>query len=129
MRDLSGLVCLESLEVLDLEDNDITELFEFDMCDSITQINLRNNKIEDVSELSYVSALPKLNYLCILDNPCCNEKTRMENKIKDNFKDEIIVDNGYTWIQIALEHNYFWIKAMYDDKDNLIEIYIDIIIH
>lgn len=42
-----------------------------------------------------------------------------------NFKDEIIVDNGYTWIQIALEHNYFWIKAMYDDKDNLIEIYID----
>jgi len=43
-----------------------------------------------------------------------------------NFKDEVIVDSGYTWIQIAPFEHKFWIKAMYDEKDNLVEVYIDI---
>jgi len=43
-----------------------------------------------------------------------------------NFKDEVIIDNGYTWIQIAPFDGNYWIKVMYDEKDNLIEIYIDV---
>ena len=43
-----------------------------------------------------------------------------------NFKDATIVDNGYTWVQIALENANFWIKAMYDENNNLIEIYVDV---
>lgn len=43
-----------------------------------------------------------------------------------NFKDEIIVDNNYTWVQIALENENFWIKVMFDEKNDLIEIYIDV---
>ena len=43
-----------------------------------------------------------------------------------NFKDEVIIDNNYTWIQIAPINNNYWIKAMYDDNDKLVEIYIDI---
>lgn len=43
-----------------------------------------------------------------------------------NFKDETIIGDNYTWIQIApFDHN-FWIKAMYDDNDELVEIYIDV---
>ena len=43
-----------------------------------------------------------------------------------NFKDMTIVDSNYTWIQIALQNENFWVKAMYDENNNLIEIYVDV---
>lgn len=36
-----------------------------------------------------------------------------------------IVDAGYSWVQIALEGQYFWITSMFDENDRLVEIYID----
>ena len=36
-----------------------------------------------------------------------------------------IVDTGYSWVQIALEHQFFWITSMFDEQDRLVEIYID----
>ncbi len=53
-----------------------------------------------------------------------NVKENLE--VHYNFKDEIIVGNDYTWIQIAPFDNNFWIKSMYDEKDNLVEVYIDV---
>ena len=47
-------------------------------------------------------------------------------EIHYNFKDEIIADNNYTWIQIAPMESNYWIKAMYDENDKLVEVYIDI---
>lgn len=47
-------------------------------------------------------------------------------EVNYNFKHEIIIDNNYTWIQIAPINNNYWIKAMYDEKNELIEIYIDV---
>ena len=38
-----------------------------------------------------------------------------------------IADDGYKWIQVAFENRHFWLTAMYDDKDNLIELYFDIV--
>ena len=49
-----------------------------------------------------------------------------KSEVHYNFKDAIIVDNNYTWIQIAFKKQNFWIKAMYDQKDNLVEIYVDV---
>ena len=43
-----------------------------------------------------------------------------------NFKDATIVDSNYTWVQVAIKDSNFWIKAMYDENDKLIEIYIDV---
>lgn len=43
-----------------------------------------------------------------------------------NFKDATIIDNNYTWIQLALEGEKFWFKVMYDEKNELIEAYIDV---
>lgn len=37
-----------------------------------------------------------------------------------------IVDNGYKWIQIAIEKENYWITAMFNQKNELIQIYIDI---
>lgn len=36
-----------------------------------------------------------------------------------------IVEKGYTWVQIAPEGQYYWITSMFDEKDRLLEIYID----
>lgn len=36
-----------------------------------------------------------------------------------------IADDNYSWLQIALEGQYFWITAMFDEKDRLLSIYID----
>ena len=44
-----------------------------------------------------------------------------------NFKDETIIDTNYTWIQLAIKDSNFWIKAMFDENDKLIEIYIDVV--
>ena len=37
-----------------------------------------------------------------------------------------IVDVGYSWIQIALEGQFYWITSMFDEQNRLVEIYIDI---
>ena len=50
-----------------------------------------------------------------------------EPLIVSNSKYDVkIVDNGYRWIQIALKDKHFWLTAMYDDHNNLIELYFDI---
>ncbi len=41
-----------------------------------------------------------------------------EHKVK-------IVDEGYSWLEIAFEKAYFFITAMFNEKSELIEIYID----
>ena len=36
-----------------------------------------------------------------------------------------IADENHSWVQLALENGYFWITAMFDEKDQPFEIYID----
>ena len=47
-------------------------------------------------------------------------------EIHYNFKDETIIDNDYTWVQVAVKDSNFWIKAMFDENDKMIETYIDV---
>ena len=37
-----------------------------------------------------------------------------------------IVDRGMTWLQIALRDQYVWVTAMFDQHDQLLQIYFDI---
>ena len=43
-----------------------------------------------------------------------------------DFKDVLIADDNYTHLQFAFENENFWLTAMYDNNDNLIELYFDI---
>ena len=72
------------------------------------------SKLKNIGEMKAVVSILKWK----------NVKENVE--VHYNFKDETIIANNYTWIQIAPFNNNFWIKAMYDDKDELIEIYIDV---
>ena len=40
--------------------------------------------------------------------------------------DVLLADDNYTWLQLAFRDECFWLTAMYDDKDNLIQLYFDI---
>lgn len=40
--------------------------------------------------------------------------------------DVIIIDSNYKWLQIALENQFFWMTAMFNNDNELIEIYFDI---
>lgn len=42
------------------------------------------------------------------------------------FGDVLIADKDYRWLQIALKDQFFWITAMYDREERLIELYFDI---
>ncbi len=46
--------------------------------------------------------------------------------INYEFGDIKIADDDYTWVQFAFKNQNFWLTAMYDDKENLIELYFDI---
>ena len=37
-----------------------------------------------------------------------------------------IADNNYYWLQLAFQNENYWITAMFDDKKQLIQYYIDI---
>ena len=43
-----------------------------------------------------------------------------------NGKEVILANVGYYWLQLAYENDYKWYTVMFDDKDNLLQIYIDI---
>ena len=37
-----------------------------------------------------------------------------------------IADTGYAWLQIALRDTRYWLTAMFDDQERLIQMYFDI---
>lgn len=46
--------------------------------------------------------------------------------INYEFGDTLIADNNYKHLQLAFKNQNFWLTAMYDDKEELIELYFDI---
>ena len=70
---------------------------------------LQENNIKGVAGLIYIKKVT---------SPCIKEHEEGK-KIK-------IADNNYYWLQIGIEGKNFWITAMYNDKKELIQYYIDI---
>jgi len=47
LKDLSGIICFEHLEILEAKNNQISDLIELEMCTSIKKLDLENNLIEN----------------------------------------------------------------------------------
>lgn len=41
-------------------------------------------------------------------------------------KEIVLADKYYYWLQLAFHNDYRWYTVMFDDNDNLVQIYIDI---
>ncbi|XP_010114510.1 PREDICTED: leucine-rich repeat-containing protein 23, partial [Chlamydotis macqueenii] len=74
IRSLEGLEGLGQLTTLHLRDNQLGTLDGF--CSSmkcLQYLNLRNNGISNLQEVTKLQVLPMLQALVLLDNPCCDE--------------------------------------------------------
>ena len=93
LKDLEGLICLQNLEILDVEGNDIDDLVDIDMCESIKELNVKENKISEEDNLSYVAGLINLEYFDIRFNPI-SEKKDFKTNIISKFG---IDQNVFVW--------------------------------
>lgn len=46
--------------------------------------------------------------------------------VPDEDKKVLIADVDYSWLQVALKNQYFWITSMFDTKGQLLQVYFDI---
>lgn len=52
----------------------------------------------------------------------------INGQLKRNYEDqEIVLANaGYYWLQLAVDQSHAWFTVMYDDHNNLVQIYVDV---
>ena len=79
LKDLSGIICFEQLEIFEAKNNEISDLIELEMSSSIKKLNLENNLIENEQNIYFLSSLDDLEYINLLGNPIKN----YEKQLKD----------------------------------------------
>jgi len=95
LKDLDGLICLQNLEILDIEGNEINDLVDVDMCENIKKFNVKNNKIENEDNFSYVSGMINLEYFDVRENPIFKNEKNFKLLIKKfGINEKIIVWNS-----------------------------------
>ena len=105
LKELSGIVCFEFLEVFEAKNNEISDLIELEMCTSIKRLNLSNNLIEKEENINFISSLDNLEYLNLIGNPIKNYDKKLKELLpklkevdteKDIFQgyDSILADNN-----------------------------------
>nr|XP_023015515.1 protein C21orf2 homolog isoform X3 [Leptinotarsa decemlineata] len=70
--DVSLLRKMPSVEVLSLSINKINSLADFQYCNRLEELYIRQNDIRDVNEVMYLQALSNLKNLWLGENPCAN---------------------------------------------------------
>lgn len=71
LTDISIFTEMPNLEVLTLSANQICSLEHVSRCGSLTELYLRRNCIQSLSELSHLRHLSQLRVLWLAENPCC----------------------------------------------------------
>ena len=126
LKDLDGLICLQNLEILDLEKNDIDDLVDIDMCENIKELNVKENKISEEDNLSYIAGLINLEYLDIRFNPISQNKDFKTKIIKKfGLNEKIIVwDNKNEKDIVGIFDDEIIDDVVFDNYNNNIIIII-----
>lgn len=74
----------------------------------------------------YIAKACTLNGVCGVESLTLLQKLTAPLTIHYDFGDVLIADAGYAWLQIALENQFFWLTAMYNERGDLIQLYFDI---
>ena len=84
LKSISGIICLPKLQILDIEDNEVSDLLDIDMCTKLNKINLNKNNISDIDNLTFLASMSNLEYLDIRNNPICyNNEVNIESKLNE----------------------------------------------
>ena len=104
LKELSGIICFEQLEILEAKNNEISDLIELEMSTSLVKINLENNLIEDEQNIYFLSSLDNLEYINLRGNPIKNYEKKLKELLpnlkeidvqKEICDDEDIYNNDY----------------------------------
>ncbi|XP_060578273.1 cilia- and flagella-associated protein 410-like [Ruditapes philippinarum] len=68
--DISIVREMPNLEICSVSVNDITTLKDFEACENLQELYIRNNKIQELTDICYLKGLEKLRILWLSDNPC-----------------------------------------------------------
>ena len=72
--DISLLSEMPSLEVISLSVNHIKDLSVFTKLKNVKELYLKDNQISDFNQIEYLKNCPKLEVLCLLDNPISKQQ-------------------------------------------------------
>lgn len=52
----------------------------------------------------------------------------IKSKLKRSYegREIILADTGYYWLQLAIDKAHVWFTAMFDDRNDLVQIYVDV---
>ncbi len=104
LKELSGIICFEQLEILEAKNNEISDLIELEMSTSLVKINLENNLIEDEQNIYFLSSLDNLEYINLRGNPIKNYEKKLKELLpnlkeidvqKEICEEEDIYNNDY----------------------------------
>nr|XP_033802468.1 cilia- and flagella-associated protein 410 [Geotrypetes seraphini] len=73
LTDISICQELSNIEVITLSVNNISTLEPLSQCQSLCELYLRKNNIQNLAELFYLKELPRLKILWLAENPCCEQ--------------------------------------------------------
>lgn len=79
IEDVSILKDMPNIEILSLSVNKISTLKSFSYCKKLSELYLRKNLIQDLSEIRYLQNLPNLKVLWLWENPCAETPNYREN--------------------------------------------------
>ena len=104
LKELSGIICFEQLEIFEAKNNEISDLIELEMSTSLVKINLENNLIEDEQNIYFLSSLDNLEYINLRGNPIKNYEKKLKELLpnlkeidvqKEICDEEDIYNNDY----------------------------------
>ncbi|KAK2874707.1 hypothetical protein QQF64_003325 [Cirrhinus molitorella] len=72
LTDISIFVEIPNIEVLTLSANKISSLEHISSCQHLSELYLRRNNIQSLSELKHLQQLRRLKVLWLAENPCCD---------------------------------------------------------
>ena len=81
LEDVSLVKDMPNLEICSLSLNKISSLYAFQQCRKLTELYLRKNSIENLSDIRYLANLP-LKVIWLVDNPICNHPNYRQYIIK-----------------------------------------------
>ena len=126
LKDLNGIICMQNLQILDIEDNEVSDLIDIDMCSELKKINLRKNKILDSDNLTFLSSINNLEYIDLRDNPICDIENA-ENDFENNLNEVKLLiwkkEDENKIIDIVSEYDDLLIDAVPKSENNKIENY------
>ena len=123
LKNINGIICMQNLQIFDIENNEVSDLLDIDMCTKLRKIVLKKNNISDSDNLTFLSSITKLEYIDIRDNPICNDTDIDIGNILNDIKVVLWNDSHNNLSQDVVGKYSYTLKNVNDNikKENQIE--------